>query len=86
MIQVMKQITVRNIPVAVSARLRSLAAQTGLSLNQTVIQLLETATGGKPEVRKRDLSAIAGEWSDREADHFDRAMVPFESVDEEVWG
>ena len=86
MIQAIKQITVRNIPVAVSAKLRSLAAQTGLSLNQTVIQLLETATGGKPEVRKRDLSAIAGEWSDREADRFDRAIVPFESVDEEVWG
>jgi plasmid stability protein len=81
----MKQLTVRNIPVAIEARLRSLAERSGLSLNQTVIHLLETATGGKPEARRRDLSAIAAAWDAREADAFERATAPFESVDEEVW-
>lgn len=81
----MNQLTVRNIPAAMQSKLRSLAERSGLSLNQTVIQLLETATGGKQEARRRDLSAIAGRWDDREAEAFDRATAPFESVDEEVW-
>jgi len=81
----MNQITVRNIPAAVEARLRTMADRLGLSLNQTVIRLLEAATGGRPDAPKRDLSQIAARWSDREADAFDRATAPFESVDEEVW-
>jgi plasmid stability protein len=81
----MSQITVRNIPAPIETKLRSLAEQSGLSLNQTVIHLLESATGGKPAARRRDLSAIAARWDDREADAFDRATAPFESVDEEVW-
>jgi len=81
----MSQITVRNIPAAVESRLRTMADRLGLSLNQTVIRLLETALGGRPDAPKRDLSQIAARWSDREADGFDRATAPFESVDEEVW-
>jgi plasmid stability protein len=85
MLHNMKQITVRNIPAAIQTKLRSLAERSGLSLNQTVIQLLETATGGNPEARRRDLSGITGTWDDRETEAFDRATAAFESVDEEVW-
>lgn len=81
----MNQITVRNIPAAVEARLRAQANRLGLSLNQTVIRLLEAATGGRSDARRRDLSQIAARWSDSEADAFDRATALFESVDEEVW-
>jgi plasmid stability protein len=81
----MNQITVRNIPAAVESRLRTMADRLGLSLNQTVIRFLEAATGGRPDAPTRDLSQIAARWSDREADAFDRATAPFESVDEEVW-
>jgi hypothetical protein len=81
----MNQFTVRNIPASIEGKIRSLAERSGLSLNQTVIHLLETATGGKPEARRRDLSAIAAKWDAGEADAFDRATAPFESVDEEVW-
>jgi len=62
-----------------------MADRLGLSLNQTVIRLLEAATGGRPETPKRDLSEIAARWSDREAEVFDRVTAPFESVDAEVW-
>ena len=80
--QNMTQITVRNIPASVEAKLRSLAERSGQSLNQTVIQLLEKATGGKPEARRRDLSAIAARWDESEAEAFDRATAAFESVEE----
>jgi kynureninase len=81
----MRQITGRNIPAAIEAKLRSLAPRSGLSLNQTVIHLLETATGERPKVRQRDLSPIAAKWDDHDVDAFERATAAFESVDEEVW-
>jgi hypothetical protein len=67
------------------SRLRATADRLGLSLDQTVIRLLEAATGGRPDAPKRDLSEIAARWSDREAEVFDRVTAPFESVDAEVW-
>ncbi|MEI6634923.1 MAG: hypothetical protein WCO99_00030 [Planctomycetota bacterium] len=82
----MTQITVRNIPVAVEAKLRSLAHQSGTSLNQTVIRLLEAATGIKRQARRRrDFAQFASRWTAAEADAFDRAMSQSESIDEEVW-
>jgi len=56
-----------------------------LSLNQTVIRLLEVATGGRPDTPSRDLSEIAARLSDREAEVFDRVTAPFELVDDEMW-
>jgi len=81
----MNQLTVRNIPAEVDTKLRSLAEQSGLSLNQTVIRLLEAATGQSPHPPKRDLSQIAARWTTNEAADFDRVTATFESVDEEVW-
>jgi len=82
----MSQMTVRNIPAAVEARLRALARQSGLSLNQTVVQLLEAATGGRRlDPRRRNLSAFSARWSAKEAEAFDHATAIFEAVDEEVW-
>ena len=45
-----------------------MADRLGLSLDQTVIRLLEAATVGRPDAPKRDLSQIAAWWSDREAE------------------
>ena len=81
----MNQITVRTIPASVESRLRAMADRLGLSLDQTVIRLLEAATGGRPDAPKRDLSEIAARWSDREAEVFDRVTAFFELVDDEMW-
>ena len=81
----MNQITVRTIPASVESRLRAMADRLGLSLDQTVIRLLEAATGGRPDAPKRDLLEIAARWSDREAEVFVRVTAPFESVDDEMW-
>ena len=63
-----------------------MADRLGLSLSQTVIRLLEAATGGRPDAPKRDLlSQIAARWSDREAEVFDRVTAFFELVDDEMW-
>ena len=81
----MNQITVRTIPASVESRLRATADRLGLSLDQTVIRLLEAVTGGRPDTPKRDLSEIAARLSDREAEVFDRVTAPFELVDDEMW-
>ena len=82
----MTQLTIRNLPPALEQRLRSQAAQTGTSLNKTVVSLLEEATGLEPVVRpKRDLSDLAGHWTEEEAAEFERAVEPFEHIDEELW-
>jgi len=82
----MSQITVRNVPEAVEARLRHLAVQTGSSLNQTVVRLLGEATGAVPTAGpKRDLTAFGSRWTAAECCSFDTAVTIFESLDAEVW-
>jgi len=82
----MSQITVRNLPEGVETRLRQLATKGGHSLNQTVVRLLEQATGVAPATGpKRDVTALAGRWSAAEASAFDAAVGIFEAVDPEVW-
>ena len=82
----MSQITIRNLPSPLEERLRSRAARARVSLNKTVIQLLAKATGMRSETGpKRDLSALAGRWTVEEGVEFDRAMEPFEAIDEDLW-
>jgi plasmid stability protein len=82
----MPQITVRNLPESVEARLRQLASRTGSSLNQTVVRLLEEVTGiTRTTGPKRDLAAFGGRWTCDEAAAFDEAVGQFERLDEEVW-
>jgi len=80
------QITVRNIPGPVEARLRQLADRSGASMNQTVVRLLEAGTGLAPAAGpKRDLTAFSGRWTAEAAATFDTATRIFETLDEEVW-
>jgi plasmid stability protein len=78
--------TVRNIPESVESRLRQLATRSGTSLNQTVVRLLEEATGVTRRAGpKRNLAAFAGRWNPDEVAEFDAAGRIFEAIDAEVW-
>jgi plasmid stability protein len=82
----MSHLTLRRIPEPVERELRTLAAQTGVSLNKTAISVLRKGLGLEPmEQRKRDLSHLAGRWTPGQADEFDRRMEIFEQIDEELW-
>lgn len=82
----MNQLTVRHIPEPVAERLRELARREGMSLNRTVVSLLATGLGvEKPQPKRRDLSTIAGAWSEADAAEFDRNTALFEGIDEELW-
>jgi plasmid stability protein len=82
----MKQLTLRQIPEPVAQALRALAQETGMSLNKTAINVLKRGLGldASPK-QKRDLSRIAGKWTDEEAEEFERNLEIFEQIDEEVW-
>jgi hypothetical protein len=85
----MKVITLRNLPPVVARLIEHRSARTGLSLNKTVIQLLEERLGvsGRPaDVEShRDLDDLAGVWTDEEACEFDRILEGQRRIDPELW-
>lgn len=93
MMQSMKAITLRNLPPAVSREIEERARKSGLSLNKTVLRLLEERllpkdTAGKALLggqRHHDLDDLAGAWSEEEAAEFDRALSDERRIDPELW-
>jgi plasmid stability protein len=80
----MRTLTVRNLPREVAEALEREKRRRGESLNQTVIELL-TQGLGVGTVRSNGLARLAGRWSEEEFAEFERAVAPFEEIDEELW-
>ena len=81
----MSQITLRDVPQELDHRLRELARARNRSLNRTIIQvLMESLHLGDGKDRKRDVSDLAGTWSDEDAQEFEANMRVFEQVDDEI--
>lgn len=80
----MKALTVRNLPPEVAKAIRDKAKKERRSLNQTVVSLLEEATGASPRGRKatvhHDLDHLFGIWTKKEADEFDSHLKESRSV------
>ncbi len=82
----MSQITLRDVPQELDHRLRELARARNRSLNRTIIQvLMESLHLGDGKDRKRDVSDLAGTWSDEDAQEFEANMRVFGQVDDEIW-
>ena len=82
----MSQITLRDIPQELDHCLRELAPVQNKSLSATIIQILmESLHLGDGKDRKRDLSDLAGTWSDEEATEFEANTRVFEQIDDEMW-
>ena len=82
----MRHLTIRNVPADLGEKLLEEKRRRGLSLNQTVLDLLSRAVGlenGRP--RSNGLRAFAGTWSAQEHEEFERATVDQEQIDEELW-
>jgi plasmid stability protein len=81
-------LTIRGLDEATSERLKHEAALRGTSVNTLVKHLLRVGLGldrRSPRRRHGDLDALAGTWSEQEAEEFARAVEPFERVDPELW-
>jgi hypothetical protein len=83
----MAAITLRNIPPQLQEVIRKRAGADGLSLNKTVLRMLEEAAGQRKTSGKvhHDLDHLAGTWSDEEAAAFEAALVEQRRVDPELW-
>jgi hypothetical protein len=85
----MTAITLRKIPSQLQKIIRQRAAQEGLSLNRTVLRMLEEAAGqrtGGDRAAHDDLDHLAGTWSAEEAELFEAALAEQRRVDPELWG
>ena len=84
----MSAITLRNLPPRVAKAIRDKARKERLSMNKTVIKLLEEATGATPESKRvvhHDLDRFFGTWTKEEADAFDEALREQRQVEPEMW-
>lgn len=83
-----KPVTLRNVPREVERAIQRRARQSGLSLNKTIIALLEEGVGTrrpKQQVVHHDLDHLAGTWGPKEAAEFDAALGEQRRIDQEVW-
>ncbi len=82
----MKTMTIRNVPAELSAALEAERRRRGLSLNRTVLMLMQEALGvGAGARRSNGLRRLAGTWSEREFREFEQAVAPLAEVDEDIW-
>lgn len=85
----MTAITLRNIPLKLQEAIQQRAGADGLSLNKTVLRMLEEAAGQRTSGRQElhhDLDHLAGTWSEEEAETFEAALAEQRRVDPELWG
>lgn len=80
----MRTLTIRNVPPEVAEALEREKRRRGESLNQTVIDLLSQGLG-VGTTRSNGLARLAGSWSEEEFQEFERAVAPFEEIDEDLW-
>lgn len=76
--------TIRNLPAPVADALEREKRRRGRSLNQTVIDLLGQSLGVEGS-RSNGLGRLAGSWGEDDFSEFERAVAPFEQIDEELW-
>ena len=82
----MHQMTLRQIPSNLELRIRKLASRNKESINKTVLKMLMKSVGiDNSNKKKRDLSAIAGTWTQKDEEEFNEAVKIFDTVDEEIW-
>lgn len=82
----MKTMTIRNVSDELSAALAAEKRRRGLSLNRTVLQLMQEALGvstGRP--RSNGIRRLAGSWSEEEFRSFEQAVQPLSEIDAELW-
>jgi hypothetical protein len=82
----MRQLTLRAIPENVERMLRQISRTNRTSINRTAIELMKKALGISDSTRKRrNVSALAGTWTAKEAEEFEKNIAVFETIDREVW-
>jgi plasmid stability protein len=83
-----KTITIRGIDEDLKDRLRETARESGDSLNTTILKLLRSGLNldrKPPYPEYHDLDGLAGTWTAKDREEFDRFQEGFNRIDEEMW-
>lgn len=82
----MTHLTVRKLPPRLGDALRRETRRRGVSLNQTVIDLLEQALGTASGARRSNgLRSLAGRWSAADSKALEAALKDHERIDKDLW-
>ncbi len=88
-LNLLKAITLRNLPPELVRVIRRRAAEKRTSLNRAVLELLQERLGTKGQRLRQplyhDLDLLAGSWSREEAAAFEQAMRDQRRIDPDVW-
>lgn len=82
----MATITVRGLGADDLAALKREAARQGISMNRLALRRLQDQRPAAAMAGTSALDALAGTWSQQEADTFQAAIAPLEQVDADLWG
>lgn len=85
----MANISLRGLDDETAGRLKEEAKRRRISVNALILDLIkhgvEAGSRGRRRRVYRDLDALAGTWTAREAAQFLQAVSDFEQVDQELW-
>ena len=82
----MKTMTIRGVPPDVAAALEAEKRRRGLSLNRTVLSLVQEALGvSRRRRRGNGLRQLSGSWSEDEFRHFETHVAAFGDIDRDLW-
>lgn len=79
-----EHLTIRGIPTALAHALDQEKRQCGLSLNQTVINLLSQSLGVRG-TRSNGLTKLAGTWTEQDLKEFEVVTAPLNEIDPDLW-
>jgi hypothetical protein len=86
--ELLKTITIRNMPPRIERAVRQRARARRISANKAVIGLIEDHLGGsvaESEAEYHDLDDLAGVWNEREAGSFDASLARQRAIDKDLW-
>jgi hypothetical protein len=81
----MGSISVRGLSEQQLAALKAEASRRGISMNRLALHRLSHPEGAANPDSSEALEALAGTWSQAEADAFTAAIAPLEQVDPDLW-
>jgi hypothetical protein len=82
----MATLTVRGLGADDLAALKQEAARQGISMNRLALRRLQDQPPAAEMAAPSELNALAGTWSQQEADTFQAAIAPLDQVDAELCG
>ena len=82
----MKTMTVRNVSPKLAAAIEAEKRRRGLSLNGTVLSLMQEALGvSSRRQRSNGLRRLSGSWSEDEFRRFETNVAAFGEIDQDLW-